>query len=55
LISVFLNGVQKNAKFEALNPKFETSTNSRNPNGPNEEVLKFENWKFGFVSDFELD
>jgi len=41
-------------KFEARNPKFETGTNARNTNDPNEEVLNFENWKFGFVSDFDI-
>ena len=40
----------RNTKFEALNLKFETSTNSQNPNDPNEKVLNFENLKFGFVS-----
>jgi len=46
--------VYANSKFEALNPKFETGTNSQNPNDPNEKVLNFENWEFGFVSDFDI-
>ena len=43
----------KKYKFEARNPKFETSTNIQNTNFPNRKVriLKF---KFGFVSDFEI-
>jgi hypothetical protein len=51
---IFFKGVLRKNKFEARNSKFETSTNSQNPNDPNEKGLSFENWRFGFVSSLEI-
>jgi hypothetical protein len=34
--------------------KLETSTNSQNPNDPNEKVLNLDNWKFEFISSFDI-
>jgi hypothetical protein len=55
--SLFLTFIRKgclNSKFEARNPKLETNTNSQSAADPGEKVLNFENWKFGFVSDFDI-
>jgi hypothetical protein len=42
-------------KHQIPSTKSQTSTNTQNPNDPNEQrVLKFGNWNLGFVWDLDI-